>query len=117
MSYSVVSNLYAAMNYFQLPSTEPIVEELFCDKVELIWSSFVVQLLRHTHAGQKLVYDVMEKCNDDVLKYINSRVDICQAISRKIDWNDAEDTALLMLKLLMELTAKFGKQISEFYEV
>ncbi|CAG9533387.1 unnamed protein product [Cercopithifilaria johnstoni] len=101
----------------ELPSTEPIIEEIFCDKVEPVWSNFIAELLEHTHASQKLVYNVMEKCNDDILKHISSRVDLCQAISNKIDWNDVEDTALLMLMLLMKFAAKFDKQITEFYKV
>ncbi|VBB32600.1 unnamed protein product [Acanthocheilonema viteae] len=100
----------------ELPSTEPIIEELFCDGVKPVWSDFTAQLLRNAHASQKLVYNVMEKCNDDILEHISSQVDLCQAISSKIDWNDAEDIALLMLMLLMKFAAKFEKQITEFYE-
>ncbi|EFO25535.2 hypothetical protein LOAG_02947 [Loa loa] len=100
----------------ELPSTEPLVEELFCDRMEPVWSNFVVQLLKHAHASQKLVYNVMEKCNDDMLNEISSRIDLCHAISSKIDWENAEDTALLMLKLLIKFTTRFGKHIIEFYK-
>lgn len=113
----VVSAILHWINYFQLPSTEPIIEELFCEKVQPVWSDFITQLLGHTHASQKLVHNVVEKCNDDILECINSRVDLCQIISSKIDWNDAEDNAMLMLMLLMKLAAKFNKQITEFYTV
>ncbi|VDK68810.1 unnamed protein product [Onchocerca ochengi] len=100
----------------ELPSTEPLIEELFYDRVEPIWSDFIEQLLSHTCASQKLIANVMEKCSDDILKDINSRIDLCQAISSKVDWEDVEDTALLMLKLLIKFTAMLDKQISEFYK-
>lgn len=111
---AVIDSLCSA---FQLPSTEPIIEEIFCDKVEPVWSDFIAQLLIHTHASQKLVYDVVEKCGDDVLKLVNSQFDLCQAIASKIDWNGVEDTTLLMLMLLIKLAAKFNKQITQFYKV
>uniref|UniRef100_A0A158Q7G4 E3 ubiquitin-protein ligase listerin n=1 Tax=Elaeophora elaphi TaxID=1147741 RepID=A0A158Q7G4_9BILA len=99
-----------------LPSSRPLIEEVFCDKVEPVWSDFIVELLRHPHTSQKLIYNVMEKCSDDVLKHISSQIDLCQTISGEIDWND-EDTALLMLMLLIKLAAKFDKPITEFYKI
>ncbi|KAM3716551.1 E3 ubiquitin-protein ligase listerin [Dirofilaria immitis] len=101
----------------ELPSSEPLIEELFCDIVEPVWSNFIEQLLTHTCASQKLIASVIEKCNDDILKDLNSRIDLCQTISSKIDWKTVEGTALLMLKLLIKFAAMFGKQIIEFYEV
>ncbi|EJW83462.1 hypothetical protein WUBG_05626 [Wuchereria bancrofti] len=100
----------------ELSSTGLLIEELFCDRVEPVWSHFITQLLTHVHASQKLIYSVMEKCDDDILNKINSEIDLCQAISSKIDWKDAEDAALLLLKLLIKLTAKLGKPITEFYK-
>ncbi|VIO98987.1 Zinc finger protein 294., putative [Brugia malayi] len=100
----------------ELSSTGPLIEELFYDEVEPVWSHFIAQLLTHVHASQKLIYSVMEKCDDDILNKIASEIDLCQAISSKINWKDAEDAALLMLKLLIKFSAKFDKPITEFYK-
>ncbi len=115
----MLSNYFSlqSFSFFQLSSTGPLIEELFYDEVEPVWSHFIAQLLTHVHASQKLIYSVMEKCDDDILNKIASEIDLCQAISSKINWKDAEDAALLMLKLLIKFSAKFDKPITEFYKV
>uniref|UniRef100_A0A915PRK9 E3 ubiquitin-protein ligase listerin n=1 Tax=Setaria digitata TaxID=48799 RepID=A0A915PRK9_9BILA len=101
----------------ELPSTEELIEELFCDGYEPISSTFLEQLLRNISVSQKLTSALLEKCSDNVLEDINSRLNLCQAISSKINWDDTEDTALLMLKLLIKFATMFGNEITEFYKL
>ncbi|VDN07438.1 unnamed protein product [Thelazia callipaeda] len=100
-----------------LPLSEQLIEEFFCDQIKPSWLKCIEKLIENSLSSQRIIYYLLEKCDDDMLRRINSPVHICQALSSKINWEKSEDEALLLLMLLMKLTIIFGQQITDFYKL
>ncbi|VDK28242.1 unnamed protein product [Gongylonema pulchrum] len=100
----------------ELSRMEPVIEAMFRDEVEPVWSSFVERVLESAVVSLDVKIHLLERCSEHVLKDINDRLPLCQFISEKIDWSENEDIARRLLKLLFRLSAVFDRRVAEFYK-